>query len=133
MTHGHLDENRVHGGKPTFLPDPTKLPAVSPFNPIGIEDYKYEQGDLAGSDRPSDRRGSRPGQSLTFLNHDAVQSENTFHSLTGCKEPCNRSTGIAYPIANGPRSFDSGQLGFNYAAPTTRRRSSGIRGRPPRT
>ena len=48
LTHGHLNENRVHGGKATFLPDPTKLSAVAPFNPIGIQDYKYQQGDLAG-------------------------------------------------------------------------------------
>ncbi len=53
--------------------------------------------------------------SLTFLNQDAEQSQNVFHTITGCKAPCNRSPGIAYPIANGPRSLDSGQLGFNYA------------------
>ena len=55
------------------------------------------------------------GESLTFLNQDAEQSQNVFHTLTSCKAPCNRSPGIAYPIANGPRTFDSGQLGFNYA------------------
>ena len=54
------------------------------------------------------------GQSLTFLNQDASQSTNVFHTITACKAPCNRSPGIAYPIANGP-TFDSGQLGFNYA------------------
>ena len=75
LTHGHLHENRVHGGKATFLPDPRKLPAVRPSNPIGIDDYKYEQGDLAGigqakkpaegqgraePDLPEPRRHSRP-------------------------------------------------------------------------
>ena len=55
------------------------------------------------------------GQSLTFLNQDAEQSQNVFHTITACKAPCNRSPGIAYPIANGPVRFDSGQLGFNYA------------------
>jgi plastocyanin len=115
LTHGHLNENRNHGGKATFLPDPTKLAAVSPFNPIGIEDYKYEQGDLAGIGVAKRPPRVKAGKSLTFLNDDAAQSVNTFHTLTGCKEPCNRSTGIAYPIANGPRTFDSGQLGFNYA------------------
>jgi hypothetical protein len=115
LTHGHLNENRVHGGKDTFLPDPTKLAAVAPFNPIGIDDYKYEQGDLAGIGVAKRPPRVKAGQSLTFLNHDAVPSENAFHTLTSCKEPCNRSTGIAYPIANGPRTFDSGQLGFNYA------------------
>ncbi len=115
LTHGHLYENRNHGGKPTFLPDPTKLTAVSPHSPIGIEDYKYEQGDLAGIGAANRPPRIHAGQTLTFLNNDAAQSTNTFHTITSCKEPCNRSTGIAYPIANGPRTFDSGQLGFNYA------------------
>ena len=52
------------------------------------------------------------GQALTCKNLDDAQS-NTWHTITGCKEPCNRGTGIAYPIANGARSFDSGQLGTN--------------------
>jgi hypothetical protein len=115
LTHGHLDENRVHGGKPTSLPDPTKLPAVTPLNPIGINDYKYQQGDLAGLGQANRPPRIKAGRSLTYLNRDAGPSENSFHTLTSCKEPCNRSTGIAYPIANGPRTFDSGQLGFNYA------------------
>ncbi len=55
------------------------------------------------------------GQSLTFKNLDSTQDKNIFHTLTDCKAPCNRDTGIAYPVANGPRTFDSGQLGFNYA------------------
>ena len=29
-----------------------------------------------------------------------------------CKAPCNRGTGIGYPLARGPIKFDSGQLGF---------------------
>ena len=34
------------------------------------------------------------------------------HTITACKAPCNRTTGIAYPLANGPVDFDSGNLGF---------------------
>ena len=41
-------------------------------------------------------------------------ASNTFHTVTACRAPCNRSTGIAYPIANSPVSFDSGELGYNY-------------------
>jgi hypothetical protein len=114
LTHGHLEENRNHGGAPTELPDPRTLPSVAPQEPIGIEAYEYNQGDLNQLGNPNPPRINF-GQSLTFLNRDAEQSQNVFHTLTGCKAPCNRSTGIAYPIANGPRSFDSGQLGFNYA------------------
>jgi plastocyanin len=116
LTHSHLDENRNHGNEPVdFLADPRLLPsAPTPAGPIGIEAYQYEQGDLGGG--PTANPPSiLPGQSLTYLNHDAEVSENTFHTITACRAPCNRSTGIAYPIANGPVTFDSGQLGFNYA------------------
>ena len=61
-------------------------------------------------------RGSRKtwrGQTLKFKNFDAAASTNSFHTITACKAPCNGSTGIAYPVANGPVTFDSGELGFN--------------------
>jgi plastocyanin len=54
-----------------------------------------------------------PGQALTFHNLDAAPTVNAFHTITACLQPCNASTGIAYPIANGPVTFDSGELGFN--------------------
>ena len=55
----------------------------------------------------------QPGQTLTFHNSDAIPSVNAFHTITACKDPCNGTTGIAYPIANGPVTFDSGELGYN--------------------
>jgi plastocyanin len=115
LTHGHLAENRNHGGEPTDLPDPRLLPGVAPLDPIGIEAYEYEQGDLAALGSGANPPKINPGQTLTYLNHDAEPAENVLHTLTACRAPCNRSTGIAYPIANGPVTFDSGQLGFNYA------------------
>jgi hypothetical protein len=116
LTHSHLDENRNHGGTHTGLPDPRFLAGdSSPPNPIGIQNYNYLQGDLAGGGGHAKPPEIQAGQSLTFKNLDASQSVNTFHTLTACKAPCNRSTGIAYPIADGPSSFDSGQLGFNFA------------------
>ena len=115
LTHGHLAENNNHGGNPMGLPDPRALPGVAPLNPIGIEGYVYQQGDMYGAGSAAYPPKVPAGQSLTFLNHDAVQSQNVFHTITACKAPCNRSPGIAYPIADGPRTFDSGQLGFNYA------------------
>ena len=54
-----------------------------------------------------------PGQNLSWKNLDANPDTNAFHTITSCKAPCNKTTGIAYPVANGPVSFDSGQLGFN--------------------
>ena len=55
----------------------------------------------------------QPGQSLNFQNNDAVPAINAFHTITACKDPCTGRTGIAYPIANGPVTFDSGELGTN--------------------
>ncbi|MEK6271175.1 MAG: hypothetical protein AABM42_00790 [Actinomycetota bacterium] len=115
LTHGHLAENNNHGGNPMGLPDPRALPGVAPLDPIGIEGFAYQQGDMYGAGSAANPPRVPAGQSLTYLNQDAVESENVFHTITGCKAPCNRSTGIAYPIADGPRTFDSGQLGFNYA------------------
>jgi plastocyanin len=110
-THGHLPENDNHGGDSSqLLPDPRKLPdGPAPDRAIDILDFKYTLGDLslAGT-------GGRPpvvqsGQSLRFRNAD--DDRRIHHSLTSCKSPCNRSTGIAYPIADGPVQFDSNTLG----------------------
>jgi RTX calcium-binding nonapeptide repeat (4 copies) len=116
LTHGHLAENNHHGGAATGLPDPSLLPsAPAPSGPVEIDDFLYEPGDLTTSavNPPT----IRPGESLEFLSQDVGPAENAFHTITSCKAPCNRSTGIAYPIANGPVSFDSGQLGFNSPSP----------------
>jgi hypothetical protein len=115
-THGHLPENDNHGGEATRLPDPRKLPdGPTAGSAIDILDFKYTLGDLslAGQGRlpPVVQRG----QSLTFRNGD--DGRRVYHSLTSCKPPCNRATGIAYPIADGPVQFESGTLGSD--APST--------------
>jgi plastocyanin len=115
-THSHLAENDNHGGAATGLPDPSQLPsAPAPSGPVEIDDFLYEPGDLTTSavNPPT----VRPGDSLDFLSQDVAPAENAYHTITSCKAPCNRATGIAYPIANGPVTFDSGQLGFNANAP----------------
>jgi plastocyanin len=114
LTHGHLSENRHHGGRPSgAYRDPLKLPD-GPFMtyPVEIQGYVYSQGDLSSGLSRSARKPPtiHAGQSLTFENLDDAHS-NTWHTITACKAPCDRGTGIAYPIANGPRTFDSGQLG----------------------
>jgi plastocyanin len=116
LTHGHLAENNHHGGRPDGLPNPLALPnGPLSTSPIDIKDYQYTRGSLYASKRAARPATIRAGQSLTFKNLDAARSVNTFHTITACKAPCNRSTGIAYPIANGSRTFDSGELGVNYA------------------
>ena len=88
---------------PRTLPDGADNPGI-----VDIVDFKYQLGDL------SCRLGNPPvihaGQSLTF--RDARDdAKGIYHSITSCKAPCNRKTGIAYPIADGDVQFESSTLG----------------------
>jgi plastocyanin len=110
LTHTHLSENNNHGGDPTGAPNPLSLPSVAvPNGTVGIQSFAYQGVPGAGPSVPT----IEPGQSLTFKSYDAVPSVNAFHTITACKDPCTASTGVAYPIANGSVTFDSGELGFN--------------------
>jgi plastocyanin len=110
LTHTHLSENDNHGGEPSGGADPFSIPSAPlPGRTIGIQSFAYRGDPNAGFSLPT----ILPGQALTFLNHDAAPGVNAFHTITACKDPCNARTGIAYPIANGPVTFDSGELGFN--------------------
>jgi plastocyanin len=110
LTHGHLAENRHHGGGPSAMANPLDMPdGPFPSDPVDIQGYLYSQGDLHQSGKARLPPTVRPGQRVTFRNLD--DATQTWHTITSCKAPCNRDTGIAYPIANGPRTFDSGQLG----------------------
>ncbi len=112
VTHGHLPENHVHGGKATDLPDPRKLASgASSGDPFLISGFTYAAGDFripGASGRPP---VVKRGQSLTYELAAADAGREEWHSLTSCAAPCNRSTGIAYPIPDGKFQFDSGQLG----------------------
>jgi plastocyanin len=110
-THGHLAENDNHGGGATSLPDPRQLPD-GPENPgfVDLVDFRYQLGDLSLGDPARNPPVIRAGQSLTF--RDAGDNARAvYHSITSCKPPCNRATGIAYPIADGAVQFESGTLG----------------------
>ena len=111
LTHGRLRENRNHGGKRGGLKDPRTLTGVAASgDPLAITDFLYGQGDLLRGGADSRPPEIAPGQSLTFLNRDAART--IYHTITACKAPCNRTTGIAYPLADGAADFDSGELGF---------------------
>jgi plastocyanin len=109
-THGHLAENRNHGGAFSGLPDPRRLLAVAPppERTVAIRNFLYANGNLLSAGRKQRPPTIRQGQRLTFVNRD----KNILHSITACRAPCNRTTGIAYPLANGRGAFDSGNLGF---------------------
>ncbi|MGZ8667598.1 MAG: hypothetical protein ACXWZM_10895, partial [Solirubrobacterales bacterium] len=73
--------------------------------------FSYAAGDFripgAGGRPPTVKRG----QSLTYQLGAPDAAREEWHSLTSCAPPCNRSTGIAYPLPDGKFRFDSGQLG----------------------
>jgi hypothetical protein len=112
VTHGHLAENRNHGGAFSGLRDPREVLAgpVPRRGRVAISDFVYGRGDLLRTGRRGRPPSVRRGSALTFVNRDADQG--ILHSITSCRAPCNRTTGIAYPLANGPVRFDSGNLGF---------------------
>ena len=112
LTHGHLHENDNHGNGPTALPEALKQPGFpTSSDQVDIRSFSY----LGNPNGAFTRNPPTilPGQTLRFKNYDAIPTTNAFHTITDCREPCNGSTGIAYPVADGPVSFDSGELGFN--------------------
>src|SRR5829696_5430124 len=100
LTHGHLAENDNHGGSPNHedYVDLTKLPSSEAPATVAIENFVYARGDMSVADSvPS----VKPGGSITFDNSiDAPLENGIWHTITACKAPCNRSTGIAYPLAD---------------------------------
>jgi plastocyanin len=108
LTHGHLAENDNHGGKPApnDYEDMTKLPSklMKSGSVLPIEDFAY-QGDMSVAQSvPTVMQGG----TFTFRNDDA--KHDIPHTVTACKLPCDGSTGIAFPLANGQPQFDSTEL-----------------------
>jgi plastocyanin len=118
LTHGHLAENDHHGGAPdtTYL-DLTALPSKPASATIPIKDWLYTQGDMNFSKSVPT---VKPGGTITYDNLDANIGAGQWHTITACAAPCNQSTGIAYPLADGPVIFDSGELGLG-GPPTANR------------
>jgi hypothetical protein len=118
-THGPLAENGNHGGGAASLPNPVRLgDGMTVSGPLDILDFKFTLGDLSLPGAAGRPPVVRRGQSITFRNVDDPRA--IYHSISSCKPPCNRKTGIAYPIADGPVQFESGTLG-SAVPPTTGR------------
>jgi len=113
LTHGQLPEDDNHGGPTPDLKhyvDETKLPSHMVPNGyvIDISNFTYSAGDMSiATSVPT----IKVGQSITFDNLDAPLDNGIWHTITSCQAPCDGYTGIAYPLANGPIQFDSGELG----------------------
>src|SRR4051794_25269090 len=114
LTHGELPENK----------DPAATRKVSsvyansikmrqgPFiSKVTIRNFTYSQGDLANRGKAALPPSVAQGRSLTFVNRDNPLTVR-FHTITACKAPCNRGSGIGFPLANGNGLFDSGELGY---------------------
>lgn len=118
VTHGPLPDNSWAGGLPSSAPDPRSLPSGPTLDgPVLIKGFRYQIGGQYNPGvtalPPVVPRGGR----LTFVNLDSTRSssltDSIYHTITACRAPCNASTGLAYPIEDGPRNFDSDTLGFS--------------------
>ena len=129
LTHGRLPENIDRkADKDLKLPDPRKLKSKGKVSKAGIviDAFRYSKGGYSAfKGFPEDSMRPpviRPGQSVAFTNYDAIlampDTEQAWHSITSCKAPCNRGSGIGYPLADGPIKFDSGQLGYGTGTST---------------
>lgn len=123
LTHGRLKENiDTKAGKDLKLPNPKKLKSKGRVKKdgIGIEGFTYVKGGYSATRKASRKQMRppvvRPGNRVLFDNFDAQSwmpdTQQVWHSITSCKAPCNKGSGIGYPLADGPVKFDSGQLGF---------------------
>lgn len=123
LTHGRLPENvDDKANKPLGLADPRKLKSgrLMPASGVKVDESFFTLGGFsalrgfpASAMRPP---VIRPGRSVTFTSLDALANQSiydqTWHTITSCAAPCNRGSGIGYPLAGGPIKFDSGQLGY---------------------
>ncbi len=118
VTHGHLPENDNHGGTGrATLPDARRLAdGTAATGPVDIKSFVYALGSLTSSGAKQRPPTVRQGGTLTFRNLDSPRRQDPafaiYHTITACKAPCNKATGIAYPLADSARPFDSGELGF---------------------
>lgn len=114
LTHGRLAENKDPAGVRKRNPayNDARTMRAGPFKTkVVIKNFTYQPGDLTYPGK----KGAPPqviqGQQLTFVNEDKPTTVR-FHTITACKAPCDKGSGIGFPLADGRGLFDSGELGF---------------------
>jgi hypothetical protein len=114
LTHGRLPENIDPAG--TRKVNPVYVNSIKmrrgPFiSKVVIRNFAFSQGDLLQRGKRALPPAVPQGRSLTFVNADNPLTIR-FHTVTACKAPCNRGSGIGFPLADGRGLFDSGELGY---------------------
>jgi hypothetical protein len=124
LTHRHLPENSYYGGSAFVGVNPTAW-AECAVSRVVIAGFQYLPGDFAPGSRsrhciPTIKEGhtlkfvnedSSPQATFNVFNPNPFYLSSIFHTVTSCAKPCRLNYGIAFPVANGPHAFDSGELG----------------------
>ena len=123
LTHGRLPENiDKQANRDLKLPNPKKLKDGKkvPASGIKIKGFLFSPGGFSAV-KNFPTKLMRPaivdeGDTVTFTNFDAEtdlpDSAEAWHSVTSCRRPCNKGSGIGYPLSGGKFDIDSGQIGF---------------------
>jgi hypothetical protein len=118
LTHGRLPENIDPAGTRKVNPvynNSIKMRQGPFISKVTIRNFSFSQGDLTIPGKQGLPPSVPQGRSLTFVNKDNPLTIR-FHTVTDCKAPCNRGSGISFPLANGGTVFDSGELGYGPSA-----------------
>lgn len=114
LTHGRLKENIDPAGTRRRNPayNDARTMRQGPFtSKVVIKNFTYQPGDLTMPGKKGAPPSVVQGQQLTFVNQDKPLTVR-FHTITACKAPCDKGSGIGFPLADGKGLFDSGELGF---------------------
>ena len=116
LTHGRLPENIDRPARDKLgLPDPRDLRsrARDPRRGIDIDSFVYHRRLLGVGRPPLDPMRPptvspvRASASRAWTHCRQPQMDQAWHTVTSCKPPCNRGSGIGYPLADGPVKFDA--------------------------
>ena len=117
LTHGHLPENDHHGGtaaRRSRRPRPGRRPvrAQGEHRRLLLRPRRLRRHRHGPPARRSSAPASRSRSPTSTPRAPSPAQRSAYHTITACRAPCTATTGVAYPLANGPVRFDSGELGY---------------------